>query len=147
MSSLKAQFCVSTPTQRQQSSILEQNKKNASAYDWREYDCRIHERNKILSKRHCNATRRKNINYREKSLMDIANNTGKFVTTIQISLALRQEIKNRGMTINGALIEGWAAIKERQNGNEMLKEVQENLEKYRSAWLRLKERVEELEKK
>lgn len=79
--------------------------------------------------------------------MDIANNTGKFVTTIQISLALRQEIKNRGMTINGALIEGWAAIKERQNGNEMLKEVQENLEKYRSAWLRLKERVEELEKK
>jgi len=78
--------------------------------------------------------------------MDIANNNGKFVTTVQISLALRQEIKNKGMTINGALIEGWQAIKERQEGNILLKEMAENLEKYRAAWLRLKDRVEELEK-
>jgi ADP-dependent phosphofructokinase/glucokinase len=78
--------------------------------------------------------------------MDIATDTAQFTTTVQIPRWLRQEIKNAGFTVRGALISGWDAIKERKEGNRELAEMQANMEKYRAAYLRLKDRVEQLEK-
>jgi len=77
--------------------------------------------------------------------MDIANGNARFTTTVQIPMKLRQEIKAAGMTVNGALIAGWQSIQERKAGNSELADVRANMEKYRSAYLRLKDRVDELE--
>lgn len=77
--------------------------------------------------------------------MDIATDSSKFVTTVQIPLRLRQEIKGAGMTVNGALIAGWAAIQERKHVNQEIADIRANMEKYRAAYLRMKDRVDALE--
>jgi len=77
--------------------------------------------------------------------MDIALDKARYTTTLQIPMQLRMEIKAAGMTINGALIAGWNAIKERKEKNIEVMEIRQNMEKYRSAYLRLKDRVDELE--
>lgn len=78
--------------------------------------------------------------------MDIATGNSRFTTTVQIPMKLREEIKAAGMTINGALIAGWAAMRDRKTENSEVSEVRANMEKYRSAWLRTNDRVRELEK-
>ena len=71
--------------------------------------------------------------------MDIATGRKDFTTTVTIPLSLRQEIKNKGMTVNGALMEGWRAIQERQNANQEIFELRENMNRYRNGFLKLRE--------
>lgn len=78
--------------------------------------------------------------------MDLPTGQARFTTTIQIPMWLRRDIKLAGFTINGAMIAGWEAIQKQKVENQEIKEVMINMEKYRSAYLRLKDRVEELEK-
>ena len=77
--------------------------------------------------------------------MDIATGNSRFTTTVQIPMKLREEIKAAGMTINGALIAGWSALQDRKHVNQEIAEIRANMEKYRAAYLRMKDRVDALE--
>ena len=79
--------------------------------------------------------------------MDIATGQSGFTTTLQIPMALRQEIKARGMTIRGAMIEGWKALNERKHWNDELREVKANMDKYRAQMMRYQLRLKELGEK
>lgn len=63
---------------------------------------------------------------------------GKYVTTIQISQGLRYAIKSKGMSLSGALLQGWIAIEERKNWNEQMRAMRETMEKYRAEAIRLR---------
>jgi len=82
-----------------------------------------------------------------KTLMDIATDTARFTTTIQIPMGLRQQIKNAGMTINGALIQGWAAMQERKTWNAEIARVEANLERYRTKMIEYRAELERLGQK
>ncbi len=71
--------------------------------------------------------------------MDIATGRKDFITTVNIPLGLRQEIKNAGMTVNGALIAGWAAIKDAKHANQEIFELRENMNRYRNGFLKMRE--------
>jgi len=70
---------------------------------------------------------------------------GRYVTTVQIPIQLREEIKAAGMTVNGALMAGWEAMQERKGANDEIRDLRANLNRYRDAWLKLQRRVNELE--
>jgi len=55
--------------------------------------------------------------------MDIKSGESRFTTTLQMPVWLRQEIKSKGMTVHGALLTGWQAIKERQSTNQEIAEL------------------------
>jgi len=78
--------------------------------------------------------------------MDIATDKARFTTTLQIPLKLRQDIKNAGMTINGALVQGWAAMQQQKEANQLISDIRQekeeyrlNMVKYRDRWLALME--------
>lgn len=79
--------------------------------------------------------------------MDIATDKARFTTTLQIPMKLRQEIKEKGMTINGALVQGWAAMQERKHWNTEIEEVQKNLDKYRAKMMEYRMELHKLGKK
>jgi hypothetical protein len=76
--------------------------------------------------------------------MDIATNTHRFVTTIQIPLWLAKDIKAAGMTYNGALIAGWAAMSERKAWNEEIAALRVNMERYRQGYIKLSDEMAKL---
>jgi len=80
-------------------------------------------------------------------VMDLATGQAIHTTTIQIPMALRVQIKEKGMTIPGALKEGWKALNERPSWNEELREVQANMDKYRAQMMRYQLRLKELGEK
>jgi len=66
----------------------------------------------------------------------------KMVTSIAVPVWLAQDIKANGMTYSGALVAGWNAIKERQEANQKianlnmeLNDVRKNMQKYREAYM------------
>lgn len=69
--------------------------------------------------------------------MDIATNKAGYVTTIQMPLEMRQEIKNRGMTIQGALKAGMLAMDELKKANQEIAELKLNMDRYRRGYIRL----------
>jgi len=66
-------------------------------------------------------------------------------TTIQISPAMRQSIKDRNMTVKGAFIEGWKAMEERQRYAAQNAETTRYLERAKQTIAELRQRVTKLE--
>ena len=66
-------------------------------------------------------------------------------TTISISPAMRQAIKDRGMTVKGAFIEGWKAMEERQRYAAQNAETTRYLERAKQTIAELRQRVTKLE--
>lgn len=66
-------------------------------------------------------------------------------TTIQISPAIRQAIRDRGMTVKGAFLEGWKAIEERQRWAAQLAEQNRYLDRAKQTIAELRQRVTKLE--
>ena len=60
---------------------------------------------------------------------------------------LAQQIKAAGMTYTGAMVAGWNAIQERKQWNTEIAELRANMERYRSAYLKLYNEVHSLEAK
>ncbi len=79
--------------------------------------------------------------------MDIATNTARYTTTLQIPVKLRQEIKESGMSIHGALVAGWAAIQERKHWNAEINRVEANMDKYRSKMMEYRMELHKMGKK
>lgn len=68
----------------------------------------------------------------------------KYVTTVQIPMWMRREIKESGLTINGALIAGWQAIKERKNVNRDMEQLKLDFAAEKRANARLLGRIVKL---
>lgn len=63
-------------------------------------------------------------------------------TTVEIPKWLKVEIKRKGMTFAGALSQGWEAIQEKQEANQLISDLRQekeeyrlNMVKYRDRWL------------
>jgi len=69
----------------------------------------------------------------------------KYTTTIAIPIWLAKDIKAAGMSYGGALVAGWNAMIERRKWNEEIAEVRANMEKYRSAYIKLNHKVLSME--
>lgn len=76
--------------------------------------------------------------------MDVQTNTARHTTTIQVPMWLAMEIKNEGMTYVGAMVAGWNAIKERKTHNSEYAALRANMDKYRDAYLRLLNEVNQM---
>jgi len=50
-------------------------------------------------------------------MIESGNENAKMMTSVYISIALRKEIKRRGMTIEGAIVQGMKAMDERLTWN------------------------------
>jgi len=61
----------------------------------------------------------------------IENREGKFVTTVSVPMSVRQDIKNRGLTMEGCIIQGLKAIDEKLTWNSEKEERLRLLEDYR----------------
>jgi len=60
-------------------------------------------------------------------------------------MSLRMEIKARGMTINGALIEGWKALEERKEWRTEIETRDRSLDRAKATIADLRQRVSKLE--
>ena len=69
--------------------------------------------------------------------MDIATNKAGYTTTLQMPLEMRQEIKRRGMTIQGALKAGMLAMDELKKANQEISDLKLNMDRYRRGYIRL----------
>jgi hypothetical protein len=77
-------------------------------------------------------------------------NRAMMVTTVHIPVWLRQEIKNQNLTVNGALIRGWNALKKREDIDDLIKdraEMKETIAKYQRAYVDAIQRIAALEGK
>jgi hypothetical protein len=75
-------------------------------------------------------------------------NRAMMVTTVHIPVWLRQEIKNQNLTVNGALIRGWNALKKREDIDDLIKdraEMKETIAKYQRAYVDAIQRIAALE--
>ncbi len=79
--------------------------------------------------------------------MDISNNVAMCTTTVQIPVKLRMDIKARDMTVKGALIQGWAALEEKQRWQGQLAETNRYLDRAKSTIAELRQRITLLEEK
>lgn len=75
-------------------------------------------------------------------------NRAMMVTTVHIPVWLRQEIKLANLTVNGALIRGWNALKSREQVDDLIRTNQElklELGTYQRGYANLMKRVQTLE--
>lgn len=77
--------------------------------------------------------------------MDIALGQAKFVTTVQIPMKLRQEIKAAGYTMNGVITAGFNALMKENELRQDIRDLQANMDKYRSSYVRVRARLDQLE--
>jgi len=71
-------------------------------------------------------------------------------TTVMIPIWLREEIRQKGYTLPGALVAGWAALQKRDNVDDLMRELREtrdNMERYRRGYIEVVNRLSVLEQK
>lgn len=77
-------------------------------------------------------------------------NRAMMVTTVHIPVWLRQEIKMQNLTVNGALIRGWHALKKREEIDDLIRdraEMREVIAKYQRGYADAIQRIAKLEAK
>lgn len=80
------------------------------------------------------------IKSRRKSMNSEFTDRAKERTTVDIPKWLKVQIKGKGMTIAGALAEGWIAIHERQEANQTISDLRREMEEYRLNMVKYRDR-------